>query len=103
MEHRGKFIEPIKYSLKVFAIRAANDLNDPSNRELWSLNLETFCRVLDTQFKDYAKEFKPGMLKLQQVLAADYPERMSEKHIKSYDKTVKAYRLAVKNWLDANS
>lgn len=102
VEHREKFIAPIKYSLKVFAIRAENDLDDPYKRELWSLNLESFCRALEFQFKDYAKEFKPSMLKLQQVLAAEYPERKSEKHIKWYDKTVKAYRLAVKNWLDAN-
>lgn len=102
VEHREKFIQPIKYSLKVFAIRAENDLDDPFKRELWSLNLESFCRVLESQFKDSAKEFKPGMLKLQKVLAAEYPERKSEKHIKWYDKTVKAYRLAVKNWLDAN-
>jgi hypothetical protein len=102
VEHREKFIEPIKYSLKVFAIRAENDLDDPYKRELWSLNLEAFCRVLEAQFKDYAKEFKPGMMKLQQVLAVEYPERKSEKHIKWYNKTVKAYRLAVKNWLDAN-
>lgn len=102
VEHREKFIQPIKYSLKVFAIRAENDLYDPYKRELWSLNLESFCRALEFQFKDYAKEFKPSMLKLQQVLAAEYPERISEKHIKWYDKTVKAYRLAVKNWLDAN-
>ena len=102
VEHPDKFIEPIKYSLKVFAIRAENDLDDPYNRELWSLNLESFCRALDTQFKNYAKEFKPGMLKLQEVLAVEYPERKSEKHVKSYNKTVKAYRLAVKNWLEAN-
>ncbi len=100
VEHREKFIAPIKYSLKVFAIRAKKDLDDPYNRELWSLNLESFCRALDLQFKDYAQEFKPGMLKLQQVLAVEYPERMSEDHRKRYDKTVKAYRLAVKNWLD---
>jgi hypothetical protein len=102
VEHPEKFIEPIKYNLKAYAIRARNDLDDPYNRELWSLNVEVFCRVLESQFKDYAKEFKPGMLKLQQVLAAEYPERISEKHIKWYDKTVKAYRLAVKNWLEAN-
>lgn len=102
VEHPEKFIEPIKYNLKVFAIRAEKDLKDPYNRELWSLNLESFCRALEFQFKDYAQEFKPSMLKLQQVLSEVYPERASEKHIKSYNKTVKAYRLAVKNWLDAN-
>lgn len=102
VEHREKFIQPIKYSLKVFAIRAENDLDDPYKRELWSLNLESFCRALEFQFKDYTKEFKPSMLKLQQVLAAEYPERKSEKHIKWYNKTVKAYRLAVKKWLEAN-
>jgi hypothetical protein len=102
VEHREKFIDPIKYSLKVFAIRAEKDLADPYNRELWSLNLESFCRALDWQFKDYAQKFKPGMLKLQQVLAVEYPERMSEDHRKRYDKKVKAYRLAVKNWLDTN-
>jgi hypothetical protein len=102
VEHPEKFIKPIKYNLEAYAIRAERDLNDPYNRELWSLNLEAFCRVLESQFKDYAQEFKPGMLKLQEVLAAEYPERASKKHIKWYDKTVKAYRLAVKNWLDAN-
>lgn len=100
--HPEKFIEPIKYNLKAYAIRAESDLNDPYSRELWSLNLEVFCRVLEAQFKDYAQAFKPGMLKLQQTLATAYPERISENHIKGYNKTVKAYRLAVKKWLEAN-
>ena len=102
VEHPEKFIEPIKYSLKVFAARAKSDLYDPYNRELWSLNLESFCRALDMQFKEYAKEFRPGMLKLQEVLSVEYPERMHEDSRKRYDKLVKTYRLAVKNWLDAN-
>lgn len=102
VEHPEKFIQPIKYSLKVFAIRAEKDLDDPYRRELWSLNLESFCRALEFQFKDYAKEFKPGLLKLQEVLAVEYPERIGKDYRKSYNKTVKVYRLAVKNWLDAN-
>lgn len=102
VEHPEKFIGPIKYSLKVFATRAANDMNDPYKRELWGLNLESFCRALEFQFKDYAKEFKPGMLNLQNVLAVEYPERIAKEKINRYNKTVKAYRKAVKNWLDAN-
>lgn len=102
VEHPEKFIAPIKYSLEVFAIRAENDLADSFKRELWSLNLESFCRVLESQFKGYSHEFKPGMLKLQQVLAVDYPERAHEPSIKSYNKRVKVYRLEVKKWLDAN-
>ncbi|MBL7818030.1 MAG: hypothetical protein JNL70_23675 [Saprospiraceae bacterium] len=102
VENPEKFIEPIKYSLKVFAIRAEHDMDDPYKREIWSLNLQSFCRALDFQFKEYAKEFRPGMLKLQTVLAAEYPQRMSKDHRKWYDKTIKAYRIAVKKWLDAN-
>lgn len=102
VEHPEKFIEPIQYSLKVFAARAKSDLEDPYKRELWSLNLESFCRALESQFKGHAQEFKPGMLKLQQVLAVEYPERAGEEYRKSYNKRVKAYRLEVKKWLDAN-
>jgi hypothetical protein len=101
-EHPEKFIQPILYSLKVMTIRAERDMENPYDRELNMLRIETVCKVLETQFNNYAKEFKPRMLKLQEVLDAPFPERASEDHRKWYDKTVKASRLAVKNWLETH-
>ncbi len=97
-----KFIQPIKYSLKVMIYRVRKDLDDPYARELWKLNIDAVCRVLEAQFKQSAAEFRPSMLKLQKALAVTAPERKSKPHRKWYNKRLKAYRLAVKNWLDAN-
>ncbi|MBL7803463.1 MAG: hypothetical protein JNL02_06990 [Saprospiraceae bacterium] len=103
VEHPEKFIQAIQYSLQVLAIRAEKDLADPYALELGALDIELICLLLDEQFKNYAKEFRPGMLKLQAALATDAPERANTEHRKSYVKTLKKCRLAVKNWLDTNS
>ncbi|MEZ4852381.1 MAG: hypothetical protein R3B93_28115 [Bacteroidia bacterium] len=103
VEHPEKFIQPIIYSLNVLSIRAEKDINDPFSRELGLLNIETVCRVLETQFKAYAKEFKPSMLKLQKALTTEAPERKYEPVRKRYVKTLNKFRSAVNNWLAANS
>lgn len=102
VEQPEKFIQPIIYSINVLSIRAEKDIDDPYSRELGLLNIETVCRVLETQFKTYAKEFKASMLKLQAALATEAPERKYEPVRKKYVKTLNKFRSAVKDWLAAN-
>lgn len=68
MEHPEKFIQPIQSSLKVLNIRVGKSLDDPYNLELGVSDIELVCRVLEEQFKNYAKEFKPAMIKIQETL-----------------------------------
>lgn len=102
IEHPEKFIQSILSSLKVLNIRVRKSLDDPYDLELGLTDIEVVCRVLETQFKDRATEFRPSLLKLQQALEMVPPERKNKDHIKSYNKEVKKYRLAVKNWLESN-
>ncbi|MBK7812026.1 MAG: hypothetical protein IPO62_17230 [Saprospiraceae bacterium] len=102
VEHPAHFIQPIIYSLNVMAKRIRESLSDPYNLELSRSDIELVCRVLEAQFKMAVKEFRPSMLKLKAILEIDPPERMNKQHIKSYRKRVKAYRMAVKNWLESN-
>lgn len=102
IEHPEKFIHPIIYSLNVLTIRIRKSLDDPYDLELGLTHLDVVCRVLETQFKDRATEFRPSMLKLQKVLELDPPERKNKDHAKSYSKEVKKYRLAIKDWLESN-
>ncbi|MBK8449504.1 MAG: hypothetical protein IPO78_06450 [Saprospiraceae bacterium] len=102
MEHPEKFIQPIQSSLKVLNIRVGKSLDDPYNLELGVSDIELVCRVLEEQFKNYAKEFKPAMIKIQETLDIIPPERKNEQHKKSYIETHHKYKLAVNNWLKLN-
>ena len=102
IEHPENFVQPILYSLKVLNIRIRRSLEDPYDLELGRSGITTVCRVLQGQFKDWAIEFKPGLLKLHEALEKEPPERKNKQYKNSYYKTYKENRLAVNKWLASN-
>jgi hypothetical protein len=102
IEHRGNFIQPIKNSLTLLTSEVKNSIKDADNYELARINFETVCRVLDTQFKDSAAEFRPSLLTLQQVLDTTPAKRSDTTYAQGFNEVLQKSRIAVKNWLDAN-
>jgi hypothetical protein len=102
IEHRGKFILPIKNSLTLLTSEVKKSIKDPDNFELTRINYETLCRVLDAQFKESAAEFRPSIITLQQVLEITPSKRSDTKYAQGFNDVLQESRIAVKNWLDAN-
>lgn len=100
--HPEKFVKPFIYSLKIMTIRAERDLNDAYAWDIGMLNLITVCKVFNGQFKPYAKELRPAMLKLNHALNGEAKERMNEDRRRGYEKILKKYRKEVENWLKNN-
>lgn len=102
VEHPELFLKPIQYSLKVLTNRVTTCIEDPYCFELGRIGVEVVGPALEAQFKDRAIDFRPYMLKLQEALALQAPERMNKQRLKSFNRTLKEYRLVVKNWLESN-
>ncbi len=101
--HPERFVKPFIYSLNIMTIRARKDLNDAYAWDIGMLNLITVCKVFNGQFKPYAKELRPAMLKLNEALSGEAKERMNEERKRRYEKVLKMFRKEVKNWLKENT
>lgn len=102
LEHPEKFILPIKNSITYVTAVAQESIKNPDNFFLGSTNIAVLCHVLEAQFKDSATEFRPNMLRLQQVLDTTPAKRSDKKYAQGFDEILQESRLAVKNWLEAN-
>jgi hypothetical protein len=102
LEHPEKFILPIKNSIAYVTAVARESIKNPDNFFLGSTNIAALCHILETQFKDSAAEFRPNMVRLQQVLDITPAKRSDKKYAQGFDEILQESRLAVKNWLEAN-
>lgn len=102
IEHREKFIQPIKNSITWVTSITQKSLKDPDDFSLGSTNIVALCRILEAQFKESAVEFRPSLLELQQVLDTTPAKRSDKKYAEGFDEILQKSRLAVKNWLAAN-
>jgi hypothetical protein len=81
--------------------RVEKSLDDPYDLELGRSNIDGLCQVLGKQFKNFMTEFKPSMLKLQKALDVIPPDRKNKDHLKSYNRTLKSFRSAIKECLES--
>ncbi|HNM23853.1 MAG TPA: hypothetical protein PKL15_00435 [Saprospiraceae bacterium] len=102
VEHPDNFIIPIKNSIARVTTIAQKSINDPDDLYLGSTNIVSLCHILDAQFKDSAAEFRPNMVRLQQVLDTTPAKRSDKKYAEGFDEILQKSRLAVNNWLAAN-
>ena len=102
IEHREKFILPIKNSITWITSVTQKSIKDPDNLYLGSTNIVALCRILEAQFKDSAAEFRPFILTLQQVLDTTPTKRSDTKYEQGFNEVLQKSRIAVKNWLDTN-
>ncbi|MBK8644566.1 MAG: hypothetical protein IPN15_20885 [Saprospiraceae bacterium] len=102
IDHPADFIQPLKKSLPLMADGLQKSLSDPNSLYIGYIQIETVCRVLETQFKDSFALFLPDMLRLQEILNKTPPERTSKQDKQYFDESLNSYRLAVKNWLDSH-
>lgn len=102
IDHPADFIQPLKKSLPLMADGLQKSLSDPNSLYIGYIQIETVCRVLETQFKDSSDLFLPDMLRLQEILIKTPPERTSKQDKQYFDESLNSYRLAVKNWLDSH-
>ncbi|MBK6825159.1 MAG: hypothetical protein IPG87_20120 [Saprospiraceae bacterium] len=102
IDHPADFIQPLKKSLPLMADGLQKSLSDPNSLYIGYIQIETVCRVLETQFKDSSDLFLPDMLRLQEILNKTPPERTSKQDKQYFDESLNSYRLAVKNWLDSH-
>lgn len=102
VDHPENFIQPVKNSLDRLATELGNSLKDPNSLYIGYINLEAVCRVLDTQFKGNAAQFKPGVLKLQKALEINAPARSDQSNKAWFEKALEDNRIAVSNWLGAH-
>jgi hypothetical protein len=102
IEHREKFIQPIKNSITWVTSVTQKSIKVPDDFFLGSTNIVALCRILDAQFKESAAEFRPSILTLQQVLDTTPAKRSDTKYEDGFNEILQKSRLAVKNWLDAN-
>ncbi|MFM9951121.1 MAG: hypothetical protein ACKV1O_24515 [Saprospiraceae bacterium] len=102
VEHPEQFIEPIKNNIAEFAFEIGSTIQPPefgqNNRDedffRNSIDVERLCRVLEEHFKDSSTVFRPNMIEVQKALEKEPLNRYVEIRNK--------YRIAVKNWLEAN-
>ena len=98
LEHPEQFIEPIKNNISEIAIQIGLIIQKPDNKEEEflrnSYDVERLCRVLEEHFKDSSAVFYPNMIALQKSL--------EKEPISHYAEICNKYRIAVKNWLEAN-
>jgi hypothetical protein len=102
IDHPADFIQPLKKSLPLMADGLQKSLSDPNGLYIGYIQIETVCRVLETQFKDSSALFLPDMLRLQEILNKTPPERVSRQDKQYFDESLNSYRLAVKKWLDSH-
>ena len=102
IEHREKFILPIKNSITRVTSVTQKSIKDPDNLYLGTTNIVALCRILEAQFKDSAAEFRPSLLTLQQVLDTTPAKRRETKYAQGFNEILQKSRFAVKNWLDSN-
>jgi hypothetical protein len=102
IEHREKFILPIKNSITQITSIAHKSIKDPDDLGLGATNIVALCRILDAQFKDSTVAFRPSIITLQQVLEMTPAKRKDTKYAQGFDEVLQASRLAVKNWLAVN-
>ena len=102
IEHPDNFIQPVEHSIGRISDGVRASLKDPYSLDMGYVNIEAFCRVLDTHFKDSATVFRPGIESLQKALEINAPERKDKKNKQWFDETLSASRMAVKNWLESN-
>jgi hypothetical protein len=102
IEHPENFIQPIKQSIGLLAPALRESLKDPYSLTLGYINIEALCRVLETQFKESAPEFRQNMLSLQNALGVTPPDRNNKEHKPWFDETLSASRLSVNRWLESN-
>ena len=102
LEHPEKFILPINNSIAYVTAVAQASIKNPDNFFLGSTNIAALCHILEAQFKDSAVEFRPNMVRLQQVLDITPAKRSDKKYAQGFDEILQESRLAVKNWLEAN-
>jgi len=102
VEHPEQFIEPIKHNISDFAYKISSSIQPPEfgSNNLdedffrYSVDVERLCRVLEEHFKDSSAVFRPNMIEVQKALELEPLNR----HVEIRNK----YRIAVKNWLEAN-
>lgn len=102
LEHPEKFIIPIKNSIAYVTAITEESIKKPDNVFLSFTNIAALCHILDTQFKDSAAEFRPSMVRLQQVLDIKPAERSDKSYAQGFDEILQESRLGVKNWLETN-
>lgn len=102
LDHPEKFIIPINNSITYVTAVAQESIKNPDNFFLGSTNIAVLCHILETQFKDSAAEFRPNMLRLQQVLDLTPAKRSDSKYAQGFDEILQKSRMGVKNWLEAN-
>jgi hypothetical protein len=100
IEHREKFVQPIKNSIIQITAISQKSIKEPDNFYLGSTNIAALCHILETQFEENAAEFRPNMLKLQQVLDITPAKRSDTRYAQGFNEVLQESRLAVKNWLE---
>lgn len=97
-DHPEQFIEPIKNNIKEIAIQISLTVQGGNNKDedflRYHLDVEMLCRALEKNFKDSSAVFRPNMIEVQKALEAAPLDRYVDIRNK--------YRMAVKNWLEAN-
>ncbi|MEZ5043396.1 MAG: hypothetical protein R2828_26100 [Saprospiraceae bacterium] len=102
LEHPEKFIIPIKNSITYVTAVTQASIKNPDNFFLGSTNIAVLCHILEAQFKGRAAEFRPNMVRLQQVLDITPAKRSDKKYAQDFNEILQKYRLDVKNWLETN-
>jgi hypothetical protein len=102
IEHPERFIEPINNTIPAITTELQEVLKKSFRYEgdLTFLNTGVVCRVLDKQFKDSSKVFRPNILKLQEALETSSLQRPDDRQ--EFIEQLNTYQLAVKDWLDTH-
>lgn len=96
LEHPERFVEPLNRIVNRIAIEFQYRLQSFSDENgfLETLYVDKLCRALDTQFKAYHADFRPGMEQLYSELEQEpKPEFLAIRN---------KYKAVVKSWLDSN-
>ena len=96
VEHPERFVEPLNKIINRIAGEFKYRLQSFSDENgfLETLYVDKLCRALDTQFKAYHADFRPGMELLYSELEQEpKPELLAIRN---------KYKTVVKNWLDSN-
>ena len=102
LEHPEKFIIPVKNSITYVTAVTQESIKNPDNIFLGFIKIPALCHILEAQFKDSAAEFRPNMVRLQQVLDITPAGRSDKKYAQEFNEILQKYRLDVKNWLETN-
>lgn len=96
VEHPERFVEPLKKIIDRISEEFKYRLQSfgSENDFLETLNVGGLCHVLDTQFKAYKADFRPGM----ELMYAELEQEPKPDFLAIRNK----YKAVVKNWLDSN-